>query len=302
MDLKKEIKLSDLVRRPQQKTRAGAEPSGAPQAGAEAGDRRSQDRRLPDRSLARGQQRPGGARAARAHPARAGHRRRRRGARPSRARFGARRVLPHPQASSARRPPRHRHEPDRRAVVRTGGDRGRAPARERDPLPRVRGGLDPGQRGGARLPRRLRERRRGRQRSRRVVLAAAYRDSIDRYVAACKEAGIEVAVVDLEAFALLRAVAPAAVRDEQAAVVAVTIGHDRTTLAISDGVVCDFTRVLEWGGANLEDAIARELDLSADEARQLMLALDLGDDASDGDDARSCRARSARPRAADARA
>ena len=104
------------------------------------------------------------------------------------------------------------------------------------------------------------------QRSRRVVLAAAYRDSIDRYVAACKQAGIEVAAVDLEAFALLRAVAPAPARDEQAAVVAVTIGHDRTTLAISDGVVCDFTRVLEWGGANLEDAIARELGLSADEA------------------------------------
>src|SRR5205809_4077580 len=38
--------------------------------------------------------------------------------------------------------------------------------------------------------------------TRRVVLAAAYRDSIDRYVAACKAAGVEVATVDLEAFAL----------------------------------------------------------------------------------------------------
>src|SRR5580765_7473977 len=100
-----------------------------------------------------------------------------------------------------------------------------------------------------------------------------YRVSIDRYVAACKEAGIEIAAVDLEAFALLRAVAPATARDEQAAVVAVTIGHDRTTLAISDGVVCDFTRVLAWGGANLEDAIARELGLTGDEARQLKLGL-----------------------------
>jgi type IV pilus assembly protein PilM len=131
------------------------------------------------------------------------------------------------------------------------------------------------------------------QRSRRVVLAAAYRDSIDRYVAACNEAGIEVAAVDLEAFALLRAVAPATARDAQAAVVAVTIGHDRTTLAISDGVVCDFTRVLEWGGANLEDAIARELGLTGDEATELKLALDLGDDASDGDDPRLGRARAA---------
>jgi type IV pilus assembly protein PilM len=111
--------------------------------------------------------------------------------------------------------------------------------------------------------------------NRRVVLAAAYRDSIDRYVAACKEAGIEVVAVDLEAFALLRAVAPAAVGDEPAAVVAVTIGHDRTTLAISDGNVCDFTRVLEWGGASLAAAIERELRVDAGEASELVRTLSL---------------------------
>ena len=72
--------------------------------------------------------------------------------------------------------------------------------------------------------------------------------------------------VDLEAFALLRAVAPAPARDEQAAVVAVDVGHERTTLAVSDGSVCEFTRVLEWGGAKLAAAIARELGLSTDEA------------------------------------
>ena len=44
--------------------------------------------------------------------------------------------------------------------------------------------------------------------SRRIVLAAAYRESLDRYVAACKAAGIELVAIDLEAFALLRAVAP----------------------------------------------------------------------------------------------
>ena len=44
--------------------------------------------------------------------------------------------------------------------------------------------------------------------SRRIVLAAAYRESLDRYVAACKAADIELVGIDLEAFALLRAVAP----------------------------------------------------------------------------------------------
>jgi type IV pilus assembly protein PilM len=119
------------------------------------------------------------------------------------------------------------------------------------------------------------------RKTRRVVLAAAYRDSIDRYVAACKAADVEVVAVDLEGFALLRAVAPVAAGDEPAAVVAVTIGHDRTTLAISDGAVCDFTRVLGWGGANLEQALARELGLTLPEAAELKLELALGDDASE---------------------
>ena len=44
--------------------------------------------------------------------------------------------------------------------------------------------------------------------SRRILLAAAYRESIDRYVEACRVAKIELVGIDLEAFALLRAVAP----------------------------------------------------------------------------------------------
>ena len=43
-----------------------------------------------------------------------------------------------------------------------------------------------------------------------VLLVVAYRDLIDRYVDACKQAGITLAGIDLEAFALLRALqAPA---------------------------------------------------------------------------------------------
>ena len=131
---------------------------------------------------------------------------------------------------------------------------------------------------------------------RRVVLAAAYRDSIDRYVAACKQAGVEVVAVDLEAFALLRTVAPPLAGDAPAAVVAVTIGHDRTTLAISDGTVCDFTRVLEWGGSSLVAAIERELGVDASEAAELKQALSLetaGTLGAGADERKSARAREA---------
>ena len=66
--------------------------------------------------------------------------------------------------------------------------------------------------------------------TRRIVLAAAYREAIDRYTAAFREARIELLGIDLEAFALLRAVGPAAASaDGEAprAIVAVSIGHER---------------------------------------------------------------------------
>jgi type IV pilus assembly protein PilM len=117
--------------------------------------------------------------------------------------------------------------------------------------------------------------------NRRILVVAAYRESIDRYTAACQEAGIELAGIDLEAFALLRAVsAPAEGSSAEAAVVAVTIGHDRSTLAISDGAVCDFTRVLEWGGSTLTRSIERELGLTSAEALELKVGLSLEDTAS----------------------
>jgi type IV pilus assembly protein PilM len=113
--------------------------------------------------------------------------------------------------------------------------------------------------------------------TRRILLVLAYRDLIDRYVAACKKAGIQLVGIDLEAFALLRAIA--APRDEgtpaQAALVGVTVGHDRTTFAVSDGRTCEFTRVLDWGGHSLNVGLARALDMAPSEVDHFKRALSL---------------------------
>jgi type IV pilus assembly protein PilM len=131
--------------------------------------------------------------------------------------------------------------------------------------------------------------------SRRILLAAAYRESIDRYVEACRAAKIELVGIDLEAFALLRAVTPAvqAETDRPVAMVAVSLGHDRSTLAISDGVTCEFTRVLEWGGEKLESAIGVDLGLTPDEARELLLEASLERDPDTDADPRQASAREA---------
>ena len=51
-----------------------------------------------------------------------------------------------------------------------------------------------------------------------ILLVVAYRELIDRYVDACKKAGITLSGIDLEAFALLRALAGAAGRRRQRSV------------------------------------------------------------------------------------
>ena len=114
----------------------------------------------------------------------------------------------------------------------------------------------------------------GGQRLRRVLLVVAHRELVERYVEACRLAGVTLSGIDLEAFALLRALAAPADRDESA-LVAVSIGHDRTTLAVSDGRVCEFSRVLEWGGAELNVGLADALSMDESEVEALKRSLSL---------------------------
>jgi type IV pilus assembly protein PilM len=117
----------------------------------------------------------------------------------------------------------------------------------------------------------------------RVLLVVAYRELIDRYVDACRKAGITLLGIDLEAFALLRSLAaPPEVEPDadepaepHAALVAVSIGHERSTFAVSDGRICEFTRVLDWGGGALDVAVARELGLTPVTAEPIKRALSL---------------------------
>jgi type IV pilus assembly protein PilM len=117
--------------------------------------------------------------------------------------------------------------------------------------------------------------------NRSVVVAIAYRESLDRYLTATDAAGLSVAGVDLEAFALLRALTEprSADADARSAVVAVCVGHERTTLAVSDGRICTFARVVDWGGMSITNVLSRALRLSPVEAEDVKRALSLEPDA-----------------------
>ena len=197
----------------------------------------------------------------------------------------ARPLLRGAQASAARSPPRPRDEPDRRALPSTStGSPTSGSSLTRSASGRTR-------------------RCRSRSTRRCSTTTSSARPSTtpapsrgasfwppptaSRSIATSRHAraaNIELYGIDLEAFALLRAVGTAdesAVNETQRAVVAVSLGHDRSTLAISDGEVCEFTRVLEWGGGKLESAIAFDLGVTPEEASELKLAASLEEDAAE---------------------
>jgi type IV pilus assembly protein PilM len=113
--------------------------------------------------------------------------------------------------------------------------------------------------------------------TRSIVVAIAYRESLDRFLTATDAAGLNVAGVDLEAFAMLRALTEPRPEGEtaKAAIVAVCIGHERTTLAVSDGRTCSFARVIDWGGFNLTNVLSRSLKLAPAEAEDVKRRLSL---------------------------
>ena len=119
----------------------------------------------------------------------------------------------------------------------------------------------------------------GGERVRRLLLVVAPRDQVEPYQRMADRAGIKLAGIDLEALALLRAfvgpkpaVAPKA---DDTATVVVAIGHESSTLLVAGGGTCEFTRVFDWGGGALEEAIATSLDVRPAEAATILRHLSL---------------------------
>jgi type IV pilus assembly protein PilM len=134
-----------------------------------------------------------------------------------------------------------------------------------------------------------------------VLLAAAQEATIARLVSSVEAGGLQVAAVDLIPLALTRALArpvPAmapvagdggvALADGVGAEGIVSFGGGVTSIAVHEGGVPRFVRVLGSGGRELTDAIAHDVDVPAETAEALKRAL-----ATPGDDAMVARARAA---------
>jgi type IV pilus assembly protein PilM len=114
-----------------------------------------------------------------------------------------------------------------------------------------------------------------------VLLAAAYEATVMRLVSAVESGGFPVAAVDLIPLALIRALAhpvpamvPASagggtVDDGVGAEGIVSIGGGATSIAVHEGGVPQFVRVISTGGRELTDAIASDLQIPSETAETL---------------------------------
>ena len=100
----------------------------------------------------------------------------------------------------------------------------------------------------------------------RVLLAAAHKDLIRNLTGAVRAAGLSVASVDLVPLALVRSVGRR-VSDNGGGVEAiVSVGGGVTVVVVHELGIPRFVRILGSGGRLVTDAIARDLELTQDQA------------------------------------
>jgi type IV pilus assembly protein PilM len=107
----------------------------------------------------------------------------------------------------------------------------------------------------------------------RVIVVAAQRDMVERLLAAVRGAGLRPEGVDLSAFALIRSLHRA---DEEHAgrVLYLNVGG-LTNIAIAEGTVCRFTRVIGGGLESMAADVAERNGIKLSDARELLAAVDL---------------------------
>jgi type IV pilus assembly protein PilM len=113
----------------------------------------------------------------------------------------------------------------------------------------------------------------------RVVLVAAQRDMVERLLSAVRAAGLTPVGVDLSAFALIRSLWRAGEGDEGRVLYLNVDGL--TNLAIAQGEVCRFTRVIGGGVEAMAIELATRRGIALREARALLATVDLGAPAPD---------------------
>ena len=110
-----------------------------------------------------------------------------------------------------------------------------------------------------------------------VLIVAAPRDIVESRVKACEAAGLEVEIVDVEAFAVYRSLIEADMeRDYGSQTLAVVdIGSNSTNVSVVNKGVFSMTRSIPQAGSTLTDALKNYFKLTEEEAESGKAQLDL---------------------------
>lgn len=100
----------------------------------------------------------------------------------------------------------------------------------------------------------------------RILLVAAGRDMVGNALAAVKAAGLDVQMVDLTSFAVLRSVVGEGAVASPGSEALVDIGASVTNIVVHQGGVPRFVRILMLGGADITSAVAERLGVPQDQA------------------------------------
>ena len=108
----------------------------------------------------------------------------------------------------------------------------------------------------------------------RVLLVAAKRELVESKVRVLTDAGLEPAIVDVDAFALHNAFEVNYPDAMQGMVALLNIGHDVTNINILEEGVPILTRDLTMGTRHVRESLQRERGLGAEEAQTLLQGFD----------------------------
>lgn len=102
-----------------------------------------------------------------------------------------------------------------------------------------------------------------------VLVVAARQDVVDHIVATADAARVQLKVLDVESFALLRSVVPGGGQGGQTVAV-VDLGAEASDILITEGTRLRFTRNIPIGGVALVTAIREAMDVDVATARSLL--------------------------------
>ncbi|MDP8962136.1 MAG: type IV pilus assembly protein PilM [Actinomycetota bacterium] len=114
----------------------------------------------------------------------------------------------------------------------------------------------------------------------RLLFVAAHRDMVSNHISAVMKAGLEPEGVDLNAFAVLRALVP----DPDAGAgseMLVDIGAGVTNIIMHEHGIPRFVRVVLLGGGDITETIASDLSIPEDHAEAMKIQLGLRGDETD---------------------